>query len=120
MQAGLAPETVGAAGVAKFPHGAVIHAIQWLPALAWAARRAGIDAAARRRLVATATAGTCLVLAYALVQTFAGRARFDAVPAAAGLLAAGVAALGVPAAVTAWAWWRSERRSPPPRAGRPA
>jgi len=34
-------EVFGAAGVVKFPHGVVIHAIQWLPCIAWAARRAG-------------------------------------------------------------------------------
>ena len=29
--AGLPPETLGAAGVLKFPHGAALHALQWLP-----------------------------------------------------------------------------------------
>ena len=74
---GLAPERYGAAGVPKFPHGVVIHAIQWLPALAWAARRAGLALAARRRLVALASVATVALLAYALAQTFTGRARFD-------------------------------------------
>lgn len=110
--AGLAPETVGAAGVAKFPHGAVIHAIQWLPLLAWAARRAGVDAPRRVWLVASATAGTVLVLAYALGQTLAGRTRFDATPAAAAVLACGAAGLAVPAAVTAWTWWWRPRGEP--------
>ena len=39
--ADLPPEPFGTAGVPKFAHGAVIHAIQWLPAVAWASRRAG-------------------------------------------------------------------------------
>jgi hypothetical protein len=74
---GLAPERYGAAGVPKFPHGVVIHAIQWLPAVAWAARRAGLGLARRRRLVALASVATVALLAYALAQTFTGRARFD-------------------------------------------
>jgi hypothetical protein len=74
---GLAPERYGAAGVPKFPHGVVIHAIQWLPAIAWAARRAGLALAPRRRLVALASVVTVGMLAYALAQTFTGRARFD-------------------------------------------
>ena len=77
LAAGREPERFGAAGVPKFPHGAVIHAIQWLPAIAWAARRSGIGAAGRRRLVAAATAATVAVLVFALVQTLTGHSRFD-------------------------------------------
>ena len=111
--AGLEPERFGAAGVPKFPHGAVIHALQWLPLLAWAARRAGLTERVRFRLVAAATAGSVLVLVYALVQTVAGRSRFDAPPALAAVLAVGTACLAVPAVVTALAW-AVRRRSPPP------
>jgi hypothetical protein len=99
--AGLPPETYGAAGVTKFPHGMAMHAIQWLPLLAWAARRAGLAEPRRLRLVACSTVGTALVLGYALVQTLAGRDRFDAPPASAALLAIGGACLAVPAVVTA-------------------
>ena len=74
---GLEPERYGRAGVPKFPHGVVIHAIQWLPAIAWAGRVAGITVAARRRLVAAATLISALMLAYALTQTLAGRGRFE-------------------------------------------
>lgn len=74
---GLDPGIYGAAGVTKFPHGVVIHAIQWLPAAAWAASRAGLALAARRRLVAAATVATATLLSFALAQTFTGRARFD-------------------------------------------
>ncbi len=74
---GLDPRIYGAAGVTKFPHGVVIHAIQWLPAAAWAASRAGLALAARRRLVAAATVATATLLSFALAQTFTGRARFD-------------------------------------------
>ncbi|NDC63801.1 MAG: hypothetical protein EBZ59_07445, partial [Planctomycetia bacterium] len=78
VASGLPPETVGAAGVAKFPHGVAIHAVQWLPLVAWAARLGGLGDALRLRLVAAAAAGTTLVLGYSIVQTLAGRGRFDA------------------------------------------
>ncbi|MFM7244267.1 MAG: hypothetical protein ACKO40_08860 [Planctomycetaceae bacterium] len=116
MQAGLDPVRLGAAGVPKFPHGVVIHAVQWLPALAWAMRRAGIAEPARVRLVTAAAAGSTFLLGYALAQTWLGRARFDVLPPTAALLAASLLGLGVPVAVTAWAWV-SRRRSPPPAAG---
>ncbi len=74
---GLEPERYGRAGVPKFPHGVVIHAIQWLPAIAWAARAVGLSLAARRRLVVIATLVTALLLAFALAQTLAGRSRFE-------------------------------------------
>lgn len=116
LDRGLEPTRFGAAGVPKFPHGAVIHAIQWLPILAWAARRAGVAVARRWRLVAVATFGTTLVLVYATVQTLAGRGRFDASPPLAAILAIGAVCLTAPAVVTAAAWLTSRRRSPPPAA----
>jgi hypothetical protein len=73
---GLAPEIYGAAGVVKFPHGVVIHAIQWLPFVAWAARRIGLGDRTRTRIVAVAAIASGLLLAYALAQTLAGRPRF--------------------------------------------
>lgn len=115
---GLSPETLGAAGVVKFPHGAAIHALQWLPVLAWAARRAGLDERRRLACVAAATLGTVLVLGYAVWQTLAGRGRFDAEPAAALLLFSGVAFLTVPVGVTLWA--AARRRPPGSAATRPA
>jgi len=98
---GQSPEVYGAAGVAKFPHGMAMHAIQWLPVLAWAARRAGLAEPRRWRLVACSTIGTALLLAYAMLQTLAGRARFDAPPAVAALLSIGIICLAMPALVTA-------------------
>ena len=101
VAAGLEPERYGAAGVPKFPHGAVIHALQWLPLLAWAARRVGITEHGRVWLVAAATVGTTLIGCFALVQTLAGRSRFDVTPVTGALLAAGVICLVVPAIVVA-------------------
>jgi hypothetical protein len=109
--AGLTPGTYGAAGVAKFPHGMAMHAIQWLPLLAWAARRAGLAETRRWQLVACTTAGTTLLLVYALVQTLAGRSRFDAPPSVAALLAIGSACLAVPVVVTAVSLLAGRRRN---------
>jgi hypothetical protein len=104
MASGLRPETFGRAGVPKFPHGAVIHALQWLPLLAWAARRAGLPPSRRLPLVASASLGTALLGVFALVQTLAGRARFDTTPSTYALLAAGIVCLSVPVWIMAWAW----------------
>jgi len=114
LERGLDPTGLGAAGVPKFPHGVAIHAIQFLPALAWAARRAGLVDPAPWRMVASATLGMALVLVYAVVQTLVGRARFDATPATAVLLAGGVAALALPVAITAWAWVARRHAASPP------
>ena len=112
MERGLEPEGFGVAGVPKFPHGAVIHALQWLPLLAWAARRASLSEPARLRLVAVATLGTAIVGGYALVQTLMGRPRFDVTPGTGALLTVGAACLGLPAVITAWSWLRSWWRGP--------
>jgi len=96
VAAGLEPERYGAAGVPKFPHGAVIHALQWLPMLAWAARQAGFADRWRVLLVALATVGTSLIGVFALVQTLAGRSRFDVTPATGALLTCGIALFVVP------------------------
>jgi hypothetical protein len=99
--AGLAPDRFGAAGVPKFPHGVAIHAIQGLPALAWAARRAGLSVVTSRRLVGLAAVGTALLLAYAMTQTLLGRPRFPPLPVTALLLGGGVACLVTAAAFVA-------------------
>jgi len=107
MARGLSPEVVGAAGVPKFPHGAVIHALQWLPMLAWGARRAGLSPLWRQRLVSAAIAGSVLILAYASVQTLTGRGRFDASPPIAALLVTGGLLLLGPWCIVAVGWGRS-------------
>ena len=93
MAAGLDPNRFGHAGVPKFPHGVVIHAIQWLPAVAWAARRAGLTAAASSRFVAAAVVGTTAMLAYAVVQTIAGGPRYPPLPAGLVMLGGGALCL---------------------------
>jgi hypothetical protein len=109
MEQGLEPTRLGTAGVPKFPHGVVIHAVQWLPALAWAARRAGIAESARWWLVALACAGSTLLLVFALAQTALGRGRLDVVPMTAAVLGVALAGLAVPAMATAWSWLRGGR-----------
>lgn len=118
LAAGLDPARLGTAGVPKFPHGVVIHAVQWLPALAWALRRAGIADRTRTCLVMLASVGSALLLVYAMVQTAAGRARFAVTPVTATVLLVALACLAGPVAVMAWAW-AGRRRTPPP-AARPA
>lgn len=90
ITAGLPPEQFGPAGVPKFAHGAVIHALQWLPMLAWAGRWLGLAEALRLRLVASATGGTLLLAVYAFLQTLAGRPRVDGSLPLAVMLAAAV------------------------------
>lgn len=107
---GLPPEIMGRAGVVKFPHGMAIHALQWLPLVAWAATRAGLPQGRRTAIVAAATAGTAILLAYALLQTLGGRARFDAPWPALVLAATGAALLAGAAGAVAAAW--ATRRSP--------
>lgn len=73
----LPPETYPPAGVMKFPHGVPIHAIQYLPLLAWALRRLGVVEHRRLLAVACAVASTMAFTAFSLLQTFTGRSRFD-------------------------------------------
>lgn len=80
IAAGRPPELFGAAGVTKFAHGAVIHAIQWLPAIAWIAARRGLPAGRRGRLVRIGVVGSVLVAVASLLSVLQGRARFDPSP----------------------------------------
>ncbi len=65
----------GRAGVLKFPHGAVLHAIQVLPVLSWLAQRLRVPHP--DRLVWAALLSQLLFLLYAIRQTLEGRDRFD-------------------------------------------
>ena len=113
MMAGMQPERFGAAGVPKFAHGAVIHALQWLPMLAWAGRRAGIEEGQRVRLLAAASLGTFLLAAYALLQTVAGRPRVDGSPPLVVLAVAAAGLLLWPTAVTLVRLVAGRRRQSP-------
>jgi hypothetical protein len=95
VQAGLQPEQFGPAGVPKFPHGVVIHALQWLPLLAWATARANFSAATRLRLVSLASRATGLLLVYAVAATLLGYPRFQAPPQLLALFGVAVMGLGV-------------------------
>lgn len=75
QSAGRSPELVGPAGVLKFPHGAVLHAIQSLPLLAWLLERIGRPAALAG--VRCAVAAHLAFLLYAGWQTAMGRGRAD-------------------------------------------
>jgi hypothetical protein len=78
VQEGLLPERYGQAGVPKFPHGVVIHALQWLPAIAWLAAKAKFGMSVQRQMSIVASVATGLLLIYASIVTLLGRARFDA------------------------------------------
>ena len=69
------PEIWGRAGVIKYPHGAVLHAIQVLPLISAALEWLQVSNAAR--LMIAAVAAHYLFLAHALWQSIHGRARFD-------------------------------------------
>jgi hypothetical protein len=75
LSEGRSSELWGRAGVLKFPHGAALHAIQFLPVLAWLARSLGLNRSVR--IVQSALAAQILFLLYAVWQTSRGRDRFD-------------------------------------------
>lgn len=116
LGAGRPPELFGAAGVTKFAHGAVIHALQWLPLLAWVARRRGLPSAARQRVVALGAAASVLVALASLLQVLLGRARLDLVPATAVLL---LSAAGCGVAILAALFSGVARHTPTPSRSRP-
>jgi hypothetical protein len=72
---GRSPEVWGRAGVLKYPHGAVLHAIQTLLLLSWLLRKLKVRNAAW--LVRSAVAAHVVFLAQAIWQTAAGRGRLD-------------------------------------------
>ena len=75
VAAGHSPSILRPAGVLKYPHGAALHAIQWLPLLAWGLRQFRIRSAVS--LMIYALTAQILFLAAALWQTIQGRDRFD-------------------------------------------
>jgi len=99
LKTGQAPDIVGPAGVPKFVHGIVVHALQVLPAWVWALRLMGVGMAGRLVSLRYAVLGFSLLAGYALWQTLNGYARFDPNPVGTLLLVAtavcGVLAIAV-------------------------
>ncbi len=95
---GADPSLWGTAGVAKFPHGIGIHALQILPAACWVMARAGIPENSRQRLLTCCIACLTSLLAFSLVQTLGGRARFD-LTWYSGLILVSAAAWSIPVAI---------------------
>ena len=56
-----------------FLHGTSIHAVQWLPALAWALAARGVEPRQRHRLVVLALVATACLTAWAGVRVLAGQ-----------------------------------------------
>ncbi len=77
IEQGLNPETVGNNGVAKFPHGIAIHALQLLPALVFVMRKLSVSLELRLLMLWATVISTAFLLAFAIVQTLQGHSRFD-------------------------------------------
>jgi len=118
LQHGDDPRIFGEAGALKFAHGIPLHAIQWLPLTAWAARRLGSPEGHRTVGLSVMSAGLVALSGFAAWQTFAGRARFDLTPASGALLAVACIASVLPPVFFALpAAWTREADAPtgPPR-----
>lgn len=72
---GLPPDLWGPAGVLKYPHGAVLHAVQTLPLLAFLMHKFRVRFSSG--MMRSAVAAHLLFLGHAMWQTFLGRARMD-------------------------------------------
>ncbi|MCY2975832.1 MAG: hypothetical protein NTW52_14340 [Planctomycetota bacterium] len=68
-------ELWGKAGILKFPHGVALHAIQWLPILAWICQRLRLSRSVR--VVRSALIAQVMFLVYSIWQTGNGRDRLD-------------------------------------------
>ena len=114
---GRSPELWGRAGVLKYPHGAVLHAVQTLPLLSWLLRKLTVQNAAW--LVRSAVGAHIAFLAQAIWQTGAGRGRLDVdAVSLVGLVAAAILFLIPMIAVLLRTWELtqaklSETKSPP-------
>jgi hypothetical protein len=86
--------TIGAAGSGKLPHGIGIHALQVLAALAVVLEIGSRPLVARRRAMVAAIAGCTVTLAWAIAQTYLGRAPLDLTPVLALVLACGLGLIG--------------------------
>jgi hypothetical protein len=112
---------LGAAGLMRVPHGLALHGMQTLPLLAWLLPWGVAGVPQRARLVQMAAAGHGLVIAFAVVQMLLGRHPLDAPTWLVALPLTGVALLGTPYVIGAWALLASSSARPSaPRASTPA
>ena len=95
---GRPPEIWGLAGVLKYPHGAVLHAVQTLPFLSFLMQKFRVRFSIG--LMRSAVTAHLLFLGHALWQTFLGRARMDVDATSRTLLAASVLLLLLPIVAT--------------------
>lgn len=94
LGSGQAPDIIGHAGVPKFVHGIVVHALQVLPAWVWMLRLMDVDMTGRLTSLRYAVLGFAFLACYALWQTMNGYSRFHPNPGGILLLTA-TAACGV-------------------------
>ena len=80
IQAGMPPEIFGAHGVIKFVHGVPLHTIQWLIVACWIGVYFGLKEPDRFAVVLLVGVGQLWFTAFAAVQVFTGRERFDFAP----------------------------------------
>ena len=77
---GLPPEKVGDEGIAKFPHGAVIHSLQLLPFFGWSLKQLSILESSRLSAVRWWIVAIGLMFLYSVIQTWMGRSRWSLTP----------------------------------------
>lgn len=108
---GKPPDTYGDAGVMKFAHGMPMHAIQILPLIAFGLSLLGLKEGQRYKSVLSACIGFSGLTAYAAIQTFSGRSRFDTTTSSAMWLIASACLLAVPFLTAAMTAFRSISRT---------
>jgi hypothetical protein len=109
LAAGKPAEIWGVAGVLKYPQGAALHAIQFLPAMSRLSQRLRVRRTAW--MVSAVLRSQSLFLTHALWQTLLGRAGWDVARVGEMLLTVSLALLIVPIVVIGAAWGRSIRRA---------
>jgi len=107
--AGLSPETYGAHGVMKFPHGLPIHSVQYLAFQSWLMRQRPLSQPCRVKLILSSIAGLIFMTLYGLIQTLSGRGRFDFTVETGLLLLVSVGLFVLPFLATAWSFLKPAR-----------
>ena len=108
---GKPPHIYGNAGVMKFAHGMPMHAIQVLPLIAFGLSLLGLGEDRRYKRVLSACIGSCGFAAFAAIQTFSGRSRFDTTAFSAVLLTVSACLLAVPFLTAAMTTFRRTSRA---------